>query len=151
MSSPAVPAPADPALKPLPPVEHPAGTDMTDRKVMVVDDDLRSLFALSALLKRVGVEVLAAERGQKGVELFEQTHDIDLALVDIMMPGMDGYATMRAMRGLPAGDVVPLIAYTAKVDSGEEERCTRAGASAYIAKPVDTTQLLNALGEWLSA
>jgi CheY-like chemotaxis protein len=124
---------------------------MAGRKVMVVDDDLRSLFALSALLKRVQVEVLSAERGQRGLDLLRQNADVDLALVDIMMPGMDGYETMRAMRALPTGDEIPLIAYTAKVDDGERERCLDAGASAYIAKPVDRAQLLGILGEWLPA
>jgi len=122
---------------------------MAGRKILVVDDDLRSLFALSALLKRFDVEVLSAERGQLGIDLLEQTPDIDLALVDIMMPGMDGYATMRAMRALPAGDVVPLIAYTAKLEDGERERCLDAGASAYIPKPVEKAALLRLLGEWL--
>jgi CheY-like chemotaxis protein len=138
-------------LRPLPPVEDPAGSEMAGRKVMVVDDDHRSLFALSALLKRVQVEVLSAERGQKGLDLLRQTPDIDLALVDIMMPGMDGYETMRAMRALPTGEVIPLIAYTAKVDAGERERCLNAGASAYVAKPVDRAELLGVLGEWLPA
>jgi CheY-like chemotaxis protein len=147
----APPAPAAPALNPLPPTEHPAGADMAGRKVLVVDDDIRSLFAVSALLKRVDVEVLSAERGQRGIDLLQHTPDIDLALVDIMMPGMDGYATMRTMRRLPAGDVVPLIAYTARVDRGERERCLQAGASDYISKPVDTAQLLHVLGEWLPA
>jgi CheY-like chemotaxis protein len=124
---------------------------MAGRKVMVVDDDIRNLFALSVLLRRVQVEVLSAERGRRGIELLEQTPDIDLALVDIMMPGMDGYETMRAMRRLPTGDIIPLVAYTARVDSGERERCLNAGASAYVSKPVDTAQLLGVLGEWLPA
>jgi CheY-like chemotaxis protein len=135
----------------MPPVADPAGSEVAGRKVLVVDDDLRSLFALSALLKRVQVEVLSAERGQKGVDLLEQTPDVDLALVDIMMPGMDGYDTMRAMRALPTGELIPLIAYTAKVDHGERERCLNAGASAYVSKPVDRAQLLGVLGEWLPA
>jgi CheY-like chemotaxis protein len=133
----------------MPPVADPAGSDVAGRKVMVVDDDIRSLFALSALLKRVEIEVLSAERGQRGIDLLKRTPDVDLALVDIMMPGMDGYETMRAMRGLATGDDIPLIAYTAKVQDGERERCLDAGASAYIAKPVDRSQLLHVLGEWL--
>jgi len=135
----------------MPPLAHPAGSEVAGRKVMVVDDDIRSLFAISALLKRVQIEVLAAERGRRGVDLLRQTPDVDLALVDIMMPGMDGYQTMRAMRALPTGDVIPLIAYTAKVDAGERERCLNAGVSAYVAKPVDRSQLLDVLGDWLPA
>jgi len=135
----------------MPAVADPAGSEVAGRKVMVVDDDPRGLFALSALLKRVQVEVLPAERGQNGIDLLEQTPDIDLALVDIMMPGMDGYETMRAMRALPTGEVIPLIAYTAKVEEGESERCLNAGASAHISKPVDRAQLLGVLGEWLPA
>jgi CheY-like chemotaxis protein len=145
------PTQTPPALKPMPPVADPAGSDVAGCKVMVVDDDIRSLFALSALLKRVEVEVLSAERGQRGLDLLRRTPDVDLALVDIMMPGMDGYETMRAMRGLPTGDDIPLIAYTAKVEDGERERCLDAGASAYIPKPVDRSQLLHVLGEWLPA
>jgi CheY-like chemotaxis protein len=145
------PTQALPALKPLPALADPAGSEVAGRKVMVVDDDLRSLFALSALLKRVHVEVLSAERGQRGIDLLAQTPDVDLALVDIMMPGLDGYQTMRAMRALPTGEVIPLIAYTAKVDQGERERCLNAGASAYVAKPVDRSELLGVLGEWLPA
>jgi CheY-like chemotaxis protein len=145
------PTEAPTSLKPIPPVQNPAGREMAGRKVMVVDDDIRSLFALSALLKRVQVEVLSAERGQRGIDLLRLTPGIDLALVDIMMPGLDGYQTMRAMRALPTGEEIPLIAYTAKVDDGERERCLDAGASAYIAKPVDRAELLRVLGEWLPA
>ena len=143
------PASAAAALKPLPPPERPAGADVAGSKVMVVDDDLRSLFALSVLLRRVEVEVLSAERGKRGVDLLEQRPDVDLALVDIMMPGMDGYETMRAMRELPTGDSIPLIGYTAKVEDGERQRCLDAGASAYVPKPVDRSELLGVLGEWL--
>jgi CheY-like chemotaxis protein len=140
-----------PALKPLPPVEHPAGTALAGMHVMVVDDDPRSIVALSALLRRVELKVLSAERGEHGVTLLRGTPDIDLVLVDIMMPGMDGYATMRAMRELPSGERIPLVASTAKVEAGERQRCLDAGASAYVTKPVDTAQLLEVLGEWLPA
>jgi signal transduction histidine kinase/response regulator RpfG family c-di-GMP phosphodiesterase/HAMP domain-containing protein len=138
-----------PALKPLPPVEHPAGSALAGMQVMVVDDDPRNIVALSALLKRVELRVLSAESGEHGVTLLRGTPDIDLVFVDIMMPGMDGYATMRAMRELPVCQRIPLVAYTAKVEAGERERCLDAGASAYVTKPVDTAQLLEVLGEWL--
>jgi CheY-like chemotaxis protein len=119
-------------------------------KVLVVDDDSRNNFALSAFLKRVGVEVLTAEGGVEGVKLLTDSPDLDLVLVDIMMPGMDGYATMRAMRKLASGASIPLVAFTAKVEAGERERCFDAGASAYLQKPVDTSILLRVLGEWLA-
>ena len=123
------PLPDLPALKPLPPVEHPAGTALAGMDVLVVDDDPRSIVALSALLKRVELKVLSAERGEHGIALLRGTPDIDLVLVDIMMPGMDGYETMRAMRALPSGERIPLVAYTAKVEAGERQRClTRAPA-----------------------
>ncbi len=140
-----------PALTPMPPLANPAGQSMAGRKVLVVDDDFPNIFALAALLKRVDVEAVSAESGQQGVELLKETTGIDLVLVDIMMPGMDGYATMRSMRRLPAGGEIPLVAFTAKVEAGERQRCIDAGASAYVAKPVDTAQLLLVLGEWLPA
>jgi CheY-like chemotaxis protein len=116
-----------------------------------VDDDARNTFALSALLNRVQVEAVSAASGEEGVEVLGRSADVNLVLVDIMMPGMDGYATMRAMRALPAGDTVPLVAFTAKVEAGERQRCIDAGASAYVSKPVDAVQLLEVLGEWLPA
>jgi signal transduction histidine kinase/HAMP domain-containing protein/ActR/RegA family two-component response regulator len=147
-----IPAPEARALKPMAPPEHPAGSEnLTGMKVLVVDDDFRNIFALAALLKRVHIEAISAESGQRGIEILEQTPDIDLVLVDIMMPGIDGYATMRAMRKLPSGGKTPLVAFTAKVDAGERQRCLDAGASAYVTKPVDTADLLGMLGEWLPA
>ena len=146
-----VTAAALPALKPLPPQEHPAGGNVDGMKVLLVDDDFRNIFALSALLKRINVETLSAESGIQGIQALTETPDVDLVLVDIMMPGMDGYATMRAMRDLPAGESTPLVAFTAKVESGERQRCIDAGASAYVPKPVDTGQLLGVLGEWFAA
>jgi CheY-like chemotaxis protein len=117
--------------------------------VLVVDDDFRNIFALAALLKRVDVEAISAENGQRAIEILRQTPGVDLVLVDIMMPGMDGYATMRAMRKLASGDKIPLVAFTAKVADGERQRCIDSGASAYVPKPVDTAELLSVLGEWL--
>jgi signal transduction histidine kinase/HAMP domain-containing protein/ActR/RegA family two-component response regulator len=118
-------------------------------KVLVVDDDFRNVFALSALLERFHLEVVSAESGEQGIAILEQNPDVDLVLVDIMMPGMDGYETMRTMRELSFGASLPLIAFTAKVSENERQRCTNAGASAYVSKPVDTAQLLLVLDEWL--
>jgi len=138
-------------LTPMPAPESPAGSRMAGLKVLVVDDDFRNVFALSALLRRLHVEAVTAESGPQGIALLEHTPDIDLVLVDIMMPVMDGYATMRAMRALAMRGTVPLVAFTAKVEDGERQRCIDAGASAYVAKPIDTGELLQVLGEWLPA
>jgi signal transduction histidine kinase/CheY-like chemotaxis protein/HAMP domain-containing protein len=140
-----------PALQPLPRPAHPAGAGLAGKKALVVDDEVRNIFAVTALLERINLEVITAESGEEGVAVLKRTPDVDIVLVDIMMPGMDGYATMRAMRRLPSGGVPPLIAFTAKVGDGEEQRCIDAGASAYISKPVDPTELLLVLGEWLTA
>jgi signal transduction histidine kinase/CheY-like chemotaxis protein/HAMP domain-containing protein len=138
-------------LQPMSPLEHSAGSRLDGMKVLVVDDDFNNIFALAALLKRVHVEVVSAESGQQAIKLVEQVSDIDLVLVDIMMPGMDGYETMRELRKLPSGERLPLIAFTAKVEIGERQRCIDAGASAYVPKPVNTADLLGVLGEWLPA
>jgi signal transduction histidine kinase/HAMP domain-containing protein/ActR/RegA family two-component response regulator len=118
-------------------------------KVLVVDDDFRNVFALSALLERFHLTVISAESGEQGIAILERNPDVDLVLVDIMMPGMDGYETMRMMRGLSFAASLPLIAFTAKVSEGERQRCIDAGASDYVSKPVDTAQLLLVLDEWL--
>jgi len=136
-------------FEPIPRPAEPAGSTLAGMKVLVIDDDFRNIFALSSLLKRVELEVVSAESGQKGIAALAKTPDIDLVLVDIMMPIMDGYATMRAIREMPDLQDIPLVAFTAKVESGERERCINAGASSYVSKPVDTVQLLAVLGEWL--
>jgi CheY-like chemotaxis protein len=117
----------------------------------VVDDDFRNIFALTALLERGDVEVVSAESGEEGVALLRQTPDIDIVLMDIMMPVMDGYATMRAMRKLPAGRDLPIVAVTANVAPETRQRCIEAGASTYVAKPVESADLLLVLSTWLRA
>jgi CheY-like chemotaxis protein len=117
--------------------------------VLVVDDDIRNVFALTSLLERCELEVVSTQSGQEGVDILKATPDIDIVLVDIMMPIMDGYATMRAMRKLTPTDDLPIIAVTAGVEAGERQRCIDAGATAYVTKPVDTASLLLVLGEWL--
>jgi len=144
-------APDSVALQPLTRPEHPAGAHLSGMTALVVDDDFRNIFALTALLERVHLEVVSAESGEDAIEILKQTPDIDIVLVDIMMPGMDGYATMRAMRKGARGAELPLVAFTAKVEEGERQRCIDAGASAYVPKPVDTVALLHMLGEWLPA
>ena len=147
-------APARPgavALQPLSRPEYPAGAHLGGMKALVVDDDFRNIFALTALLERVDLDVVSAESGEEGIEVLKRTPDIDIVLVDIMMPGIDGYATMRAMRKLARGAEIPLVAFTAKVEEGERQRCIDAGASVYVPKPVDTAALLLVLGQWLPA
>jgi signal transduction histidine kinase/HAMP domain-containing protein/ActR/RegA family two-component response regulator len=115
---------------------------LAGRTALVVDDDFRNIFALKSLLERGGLEVLSAESGLEGVEILARTPGIDVALVDIMMPVMDGYATIRAMRELTGRGALPIVALTANVAAGESRRCIDAGASAYVSKPVDTDELL---------
>jgi signal transduction histidine kinase/HAMP domain-containing protein/ActR/RegA family two-component response regulator len=140
-------APAAPA----PPTRRRVGTHLVGMKALIVDDDFRNIFALTTLLERGELKVLSADTGEEGVSVLRQTPDIDVVLVDIMMPVMDGYATMRAMRRLPLRVDLPIIAVTANVSAGERQRCIDAGASAYIPKPVETDHLLSVLGEWLPA
>jgi signal transduction histidine kinase/HAMP domain-containing protein/ActR/RegA family two-component response regulator len=137
------------AMLPATPPANPAGESLAGTSVLVIDDDFRNVFALSAMLERLNVEVLTASSGEQGIAVVQQNPGVDLVLVDIMMPGMDGYATMRAMRELPDLDDLPLVAFTAKVEAGERQRCIDAGASSYVSKPVDTKQLLAVLGEWI--
>ena len=106
-------------------------------KVLVVDDDVRNIFPITALLERGQMEVIQAESGAEAIALLQRTPDVSLVLVDIMMPVMDGYQTMRAMRELPREMPLVIVALTAKVGHGERERCKDAGASAYIPKPVE--------------
>jgi CheY-like chemotaxis protein len=118
-------------------------------KVLVIDDDFRNIFALKSLLERGGLDVISAESGEEGLEILGRTPDVDIVLVDIMMPVMDGYAAIRAMRSLPEGGTLPIVAITANVTAGESKRCIDAGASAYVSKPVDTDELLALLGDRL--
>ena len=126
---------AAPQPSPLPP--RPAPAALGGMKVLVVDDDFRNIFAVTVLLDRAELEVVSAESGEEALAVLRRTPDIDLVLVDIMMPVMDGYATMRAMRKLPSKGQLPIVALTAKTGTGERERCIEAGASGYIAKPVE--------------
>jgi len=125
--------------------------DFTGTKVLVVDDDYRNSFALTAFLERRNAEVLVAENGSDAVALVEHSSDIDIVLMDIMMPLMDGYETMRAIRSLDHAKTLPIIAVTGKVMPGERQRCIDAGATDYIPKPVDTEALVAVLKWWLDA
>ena len=119
--------------------------------VLVVDDDFRNIFALTALLERGCAAVTGAESGPDALEVLERMPEIDLVLMDIMMPGMDGYATIRAIREIERFEALPILAVTGKVVGGERERCMAAGANDYVPKPVDTDELLAAIGPWLPA
>ena len=116
--------------------------------ILVVDDDFRNLFAMTALLERLGARVAVAESGQGAIATLD-VEPIDLVLMDIMMPSMDGYDTIRAIRMQDRFTSLPIIAVTGKVIPGERQRCIDAGANDFVPKPVDTIELLAALHPWL--
>jgi HAMP domain-containing protein/signal transduction histidine kinase/DNA-binding response OmpR family regulator len=128
---------------------HRSDDALTGRKVLVVDDDVRNIFAVSTVLERRGMKVLSAGTGREAIATIESTPDLAMVLMDIMMPEMDGYQTMQVIRQNPALRRLPIIALTAKAMKGDRERCLEAGASEYLAKPVNTEQLLSALRMWL--
>jgi HAMP domain-containing protein/signal transduction histidine kinase/CheY-like chemotaxis protein len=134
-------------------LQHVRETDsaLVGKTVLVVDDDVRNIFALTSLLEEHNLNVLHAENGQKGIELLTGRPDIDLVLMDIMMPEMDGYETMRAIRKIPRFRQLPIIALTAKAMKGDRAKCIEAGASDYITKPVDLEQLFAVLRVWANA
>jgi CheY-like chemotaxis protein len=115
----------------------------------VVDDDIRNIFALNSLLERHSMQVISANNGQEAIKLVDDTEDLSLVLMDIMMPEMDGYETMRRIRATPKFRTLPIIALTAKAMKGDREKCLEAGASDYVAKPVNTDQLLSLVRMWL--
>ena len=123
--------------------------DLFGRTVLVVDDDVRNIFALSSVLERRGMKVLTATTGREAVETLESTTDLAIVLMDIMMPEMDGYETMQVIRHNPSLRRLPIVALTAKAMKGDREKCLEAGASDYLAKPVNTEQLLSTLRTWL--
>jgi HAMP domain-containing protein/CheY-like chemotaxis protein/signal transduction histidine kinase len=128
---------------------HHSDDALVGKKVVVVDDDIRNIFALSSVLERRGMTVLSASTGREAIALLETTSDVAIVLMDIMMPEMDGYETMQVIRQNPAFRRLPIIALTAKAMKGDREKCLEAGASEYLAKPVNTEQLLSALRMWL--
>jgi CheY-like chemotaxis protein len=128
---------------------HESDAPLTGRKVLVVDDDIRNIFALNSLLERHNMEVITATNGQEAINLVESTEDLSLVLMDVMMPEMDGYETMRRIRTQPQFRMLPIIALTAKAMKGDREKCLEAGASDYVAKPVNTDQLLSLVRMWL--
>jgi CheY-like chemotaxis protein len=122
---------------------------LAGKKVLIVDDDVRNIFALTSLLERYQMQVLYAENGRDGIAVLQNNPDLNIVLMDVMMPEMDGYETMRAIRSFSQFNALPMIALTAKAMKGDREKCIEAGASDYITKPVDTEQLLSLLRVWL--
>jgi CheY-like chemotaxis protein len=119
------------------------------KKVLVVDDDVRNLFALTAAFERSNIDVLTAESGREALELLNSGKKIDIVLMDIMMPEMDGYETIQMIRKEPKNKSLPIIAVTAKAMIGDRQKCIASGASDYITKPVKTDQLLSIMKIWL--
>jgi len=128
---------------------HHSDEALIGKKVLVVDDDVRNIFALGSVLERRGMTVLTAGTGREAIATLETTPDVAIVLMDIMMPEMDGYETMQVIRQNPSFRRLPIIALTAKAMKGDREKCLEAGASEYLAKPVNTEQLLSALRMWL--
>ena len=128
---------------------HGSNEVLRNRKVLVVDDDVRNIFALTSLLENQDMEVLTATNGRQAIQIVENTPDLSVLLMDIMMPEMDGYETIREIRKNLQMRTLPILALTAKAMKGDREKCLQAGASDYIAKPVNTDQLLSLLRVWL--
>jgi HAMP domain-containing protein/CheY-like chemotaxis protein/signal transduction histidine kinase len=122
---------------------------LVGKRVLIVDDDVRNIFALTSMLERYQMQVFYAENGRDGIRMLESTPGINLVLMDIMMPEMDGYETMQAIRDMETFAEIPIIALTAKAMQGDREKCIEAGASDYITKPVDIEQLLSLMRVWL--
>jgi CheY-like chemotaxis protein len=119
------------------------------RKVLLVDDDVRNIFAMTSILEQHQMDVLSAEDGQSAIDLLSKTPGIDIVLMDIMMPDMDGYETLRTIRRDARFRSLPMIAVTAKAMKGDREKCLEAGAWDYLSKPVDSEHMLSVLRAWL--
>jgi CheY-like chemotaxis protein len=128
---------------------HNADAVFEGKKVLIVDDDVRNVFALASVFEGRGMDVLFAENGREGLATLQANPDVDLVLMDIMMPEMDGYETTRAVRELPEFKALPIVALTAKAMKGDREKSIASGASDYITKPVDVDQLLSLMRVWL--
>jgi CheY-like chemotaxis protein len=137
------------ALAPPPSVAEDAGFGLDGLRILVVDDDFRNIFAMTALLKRAQAEVTVVESGMDAISTLEGGQAIDIVLMDIMMPVMDGYETIRAIRAMGQFGSLPIIAVTGKVTAGERQRCIDAGATDYVPKPVDSVELFAAVRPWL--
>ncbi|MDL4770541.1 MULTISPECIES: HAMP domain-containing protein [Thermomonosporaceae] len=145
------PGKAEPELNGL--IEEPPAdfldTMLSGRKVLIVDDDVRNVFALTSVLEGYGMEVLYAEDGRAGIDVLHRNPDVALVLMDVMMPGLDGYATTAAIREMPQFAELPIIVITAKVMKGDREKSLESGASDYVPKPIDVDHLLDVMRNWL--
>jgi CheY-like chemotaxis protein len=130
-------------------MQHNPDKMLEGRTVLLADDDLRNTFALSKLLKKHGLSVIIADNGQMALEKLEENESIDLVIMDIMMPVMDGYQAMQAIRTRKSHRSLPIIALTARAMPEEQEKCIAAGANDYLSKPVDIERLLMLLRVWL--
>ena len=130
-------------------LEHLHQGVLEDKKVLLVDDDIRNIFAMTSVLERFKMQVISAENGKDAIAMLMEHKDVDIVLMDIMLPTMDGYATTKAIREIPDFEDLPIIAVTAKAMKGDREKCIAAGASDYLSKPVDTEQLRSCLRLWL--
>ncbi len=128
---------------------HNSAEILRERTVLVVDDDARNIFALTSVLENHDVNVISATNGRQAIDILENTPGVSMVLMDIMMPEMDGYETMREIRKKAEFRTLPILALTAKAMKGDREKCLDAGASDYIAKPVNTDQLLSLMRVWL--
>jgi CheY-like chemotaxis protein len=128
---------------------HSEETVLAGKRVLLVDDDVRNIFAMTSVLERFQMNVIPAETGPEALEKLQSNPQVDVVLMDIMLPEMDGYEAMRQIRSMFDFKHLPIIALTAKAMKGDREKCIDAGASDYIAKPVDTEKLLSVLRMWL--
>jgi CheY-like chemotaxis protein len=124
-------------------------TLLAGRKVLIVDDDIRNIFAMTTVLEGCQMSVISAENGREGIEKLRATPGVEIVLMDIMMPDMDGYDTIRAIRRIPTFKQLPIVAVTAKAMKGDREKCIEAGAWDYLPKPVNSEQLLSVFRSWL--
>jgi CheY-like chemotaxis protein len=128
---------------------HNSNEALRGRKALVVDDDARNIFALTTVLENHEMEVVSATNGRQAIDIIKNDPDLSVVLMDIMMPEMDGYETLHEIRKIPEFRSLPILALTAKAMKGDREKCLEAGASDYIAKPVNTDQLVSLLRVWL--
>ncbi len=128
---------------------HGSNEVLRGRKVLVVDDDARNIFALTSVLENHGMDVVSSNNGRDAIDIIQNSPELSMVLMDIMMPDMDGYETMRQIRQSQESRALPILALTAKAMKGDREKCLAAGASDYIAKPVNTDQLLSLMRVWL--
>jgi CheY-like chemotaxis protein len=138
-----------PAPRPSPAPVQEGAFELAGTRLLIVDDDIRNIYSLASVLEAHGAEVLHAERGAEGIAILQRNPDIDVALIDIMMPEMDGYETMQRIRADAELAHIPLISVTAKAMKGDRQKCLDAGASDYISKPVDIDLLLALLRVWI--